>query len=498
MSEQPIEQLMNDGIRPGPRSRRHSRGRDRRAHAVLDEAIHLLGQRGFTAADEEAIDLLDTAGAIGQSDGGRVRLRAGFLRKALCRVPSAFNLFDREGRKVRTLAGGIGRPQEGALHATLAEADAVVEDRDRSPRAPTVAEVPDLAASLARVREFDILGCTPCPSGIPRPLGEIYRLYWGILNSSRPHLLRPRHTESLSGLQNLLSALRGSDQDAENKPLIIVEALAIEPLEWDRPACRILIDCARHGIPVAPVPVAPVLATAESVAPVSATAAAATPVLRSAAPALPQGMKKPRPSRAPEAWALETVATALAGLLIHQLARDQAPLLWGLPLIQPFTQSPEFTDAWRLCLAAGEQLGLPSLATSAAHPHPRPGAREEPPGPLPEFPDDAIALWAVQAELCGAAVVAWGGQSGGGNHLSHRGLERGAALIPEIRRAGALLTEATGLGRKAVARAAGERARPHARPRVTSETREALAAVVRQERSRHDVGDLPLRLDEEP
>lgn len=462
MSEQPIEQLMNDGTRPGPRSLRHSRERDRRAHAVLDEAIHLLGQRGFTAADEEAIDLLDTAGAIGQSDGGQVRLRAGFLRKALCRVPSAFNLFDREGRKVRTLTGGIGRPQEGALHATLAEADAVVEDRDRSPKAPTVAEVPDLAASLARVREFDILGCTPCPSGIPRPLGEIYRLYWGILNSSRPHLLRPQHTESLSGLQNLLSALRGSDQDAENKPLIIVEALATEPLEWDRPACRILIDCARHGIPVAPVPVAP------------------------------------RPSRAPEAWALETVATALAGLLIHQLARDQAPLLWGVPLIQPFTQSPEFTDAWRLCLAAGEQLGLPSLATSAAHPHPAPGAREEPPGPLPEFPDDAIALWAVQAELCGAAVVAWGGQSGGGNHLSHRGLERGAALLPEIRRAGALLAEATGLGRKAVARAAGERAGPHARPRVTSETRKALAAVVRQERSRHGVGDLPLRLDKEP
>ncbi|MCK4304402.1 MAG: hypothetical protein KAY24_09215, partial [Candidatus Eisenbacteria sp.] len=334
---------------------------DFRVHALLDEAVYVLTHRGFIAGEEEAVDLLEAAGTIQHRDGQWLILHASALRKVLDQLPSAFNLFDRQGSKVRTVSGGVGAGGNAALHATVVDTETLVwtphqaSSRGRAgtchseecsvdaacqsagrPWVPKAADLPGITSTLAGLPGFDLLGTIPPPSGMPRPLGQILRVYLALLYSSKAQLIRPRDGVVLGDLGDLLCALRGSVAAVEEKPLVILEAIASEPLKWNAVACRVLIDGARRGFPVAPVAALP----RDGEGPQPLPAADTDRQLE--APEGVTGTANP-PWEAPGSWAAESVATLLAAALIHQLARERAPLLWGVPFIQPLALSPSWS-----------------------------------------------------------------------------------------------------------------------------------------------------------
>jgi hypothetical protein len=352
-------------------------GRAQWAENVLDEAIHRLGQGGLLIEEAEAVDLLESSGALRAREGSQVWFRSPFLRKTLTRLPAAFNLFDRDRQKVATLAGGEG--MGGALHASVAA----------GPPSASVAPE-DLISSIEQEASqfaFDIQGAWPPARGLPPVLADLQRLALGFQATARPQLLRPREPEALDGLGELLVALCGSRQGVEERPPVILEAIG----DWGflgRTASHTLINGARQGLP---------------------TAMVAAPPADSSVPA--------------EDWLSETVATGIAGATIHQLARQGAPLLWGLPFVQGCSRSPSWSQVWRAGLDVGHRLGLPVLVTlwpSAA--------------PLDALP----ALWAADAEACGASVMAWGGCPLGPEERRIDRLKQDGAMLEEVRRLGLL------------------------------------------------------------
>lgn len=267
--------------------------------ALLDQAIRLLDQVGFIPEDEEVFDLLTTANALRRREGERALLRPAFLHRLLGDLPAAFSLFNRDGAKVGTLSGGEVPHGDALLATTPARGEL-----SRS----AWSEITE--ASCAAIG-FDVIGSPPAAADLPRPLGDLFAICVGTLRSGRPQLVRLGDPESIDGVRAYLSALRGSPREAELKPHLIVEAQADALLHWPPLACRILIDGARQGVPIAvvgPVPSEPVAA----------------------------------------------VATLLAGVLIGQLARRQSPVLWGIPL--------HAAPGWRHCHAVGRQLHLPQLS----------------------------------------------------------------------------------------------------------------------------------------
>lgn len=370
---------------------------------LLDQAVRLLDQQGFVPGDEEVFDLLTTANALRQREGDRALLRPAFLHRMLTDLPSAFSLFDRDGTKVASLAGSSAGPLGDALLAT----------------APAGGELPNPAwaeittASLATVG-FDLLGSPPALTGIPRPLADLLTVCIAAARSGRPQLVRIGHPESLDGIRTFLSALRGSPREAEMRPIVILEAHSDEMLHWPPLACRILIDGARQGIPTAPV-----------------------------------GPSATEPVGA--------VATLLAGILIHQLARREAPVMWGIPL--------ELTGGCRLCHLAGRQLGLPQLATRTR-----------------TSPAHASPLEALQALISGAALIAWSGAL----MASSGQLLRDAAHAPEILKTARLLAPAEQWAdpRVSSARDIETRLVRQAPRPADSALREALGALLQREAER--------------
>ncbi len=312
---------------------------------LLDEAIELLHRRGFAAGDGEVVDLLASHNALVDRSDERVRIRPALLREMLSNVPSGFNLHDRSGRKVRTLAGGADLEPGPPMQATtLPSTNPVAPER-----------LPDLCRDQAEGGGFDILGEPACPGHLPGPLGDLYPFFWGMLTSRRPRLLRPRDPEVLDGLRSLMSVLRGSPQKALETPFVVVESIAAHSLVWPPAACRILIDGARRGLPVAVVtPPAPARATKD------------------------------------EAWVIEAAAMGIAGVTIHQLARGDAPVLWGVPFVQPMAPTPEARGAWRALIAVGDLIGMPTHVTLLSR------SRSN------------ADLWAAEAALAGVSLIAWG------------------------------------------------------------------------------------------
>jgi hypothetical protein len=146
--------------------------------------------------------------------------------------------------------------------------------------------------------------------------------------------------------------------------------------------------------------------------------------------------------------------------------------------VQPLALGEPWLHAWRLGFAVGELLGLPALATF---------------GPAPVGQAQGAPLWATQAGLCGAGLIAWGGHARDRDALDLTRIREDATLCASLREAVALAG-----GRPATAwwRSGGGARRRVAQSAVAElppALGRELARIVRREGNRLGVADLALR-----
>ncbi len=402
--------------------------------AHLDEAIDLLAQRGAHFADAEARDLLVSADAL-QAKSDPPTLRPRCIRAALSALPTAFALFNRAGRKVGTVAGGFGphrRPLcASAVSENPASAAAVPPEAPASRGGDTAPSLAAAITALDQLTGLDLIGQAPAPTDAAPEIAEIYRFYAGLRLSQKPQIARLAEAESLDCIRNLLQVVRRKRAAAEAKPLLILEAAADEPLIWNRTACRVLIDAARGGIPVAIV------------------------------------LPAPSEERTAGDASVAAIATGLAALAVHQLARRGAPLLWGVPLrdLGPYRQ--EAREQWRRLYEAGTALELPILATRhGLHP--------------------AGTAAAFQAACAGADLIAFAGiDRQGGFSIARAGQDH--HQVAELHAARALAPGGAAAP-EPLPRPVSRQAAPSLHPDLAT----GLAAVLRREAARRGVPVPPL------
>lgn len=391
------------------------------AERLIDCALAQIDHEGVRLPDSDTRETLDASGACRPGEGARLRLYQGFLRRSLESLPSAFGLHDRCGRRVHSPAGGFGPARTACLHATLTGATMLRGPAGGAADPPAGARLP--LDPGTGVGAFDLTGCSPPPHDSSAAYGDLHRLLSNLIASPAPQLLRPRSPAVLAALGPFLSALRGSPTEAEARPYVVCEAVARTSDAWDGDACRTLAAAARLAIPVAPVPAPP--AAGEALA----------------------------------EWTVRATVALVVALVVHRCHRRDAPVLWGVPLLQQHAPGPDALRALGLMLAAGRKLGLPTLVTVVAPPGGSPRAGELAP------------LWALQAAARGAGLVAWGGACEDGRVLDLGRLAEHARLVAEMR---GVTADAPARGRSvaeteagpAVGRpGAGGEARPPAGPR---------------------------------
>jgi trimethylamine---corrinoid protein Co-methyltransferase len=257
---------------------------------IVDEALVLLERQGLFIENPEAFRLLSAAGA--RADGATLRVRFGrdLVLDCLASTPSSVTLYDRDGGTAHFVGGDEIHFDPGSAgvamldHGTQEERKAVTRD---------LVDFHRLVETLEHIH-FQSTGLIS--SDVPAAVSDCYRLYLTLLLSGKPVVTGTFRVESFKPMKDLLVAVRGGDAELARKPLAIFDACPSPPLKWSNLTAQSLIDSARAGIPSELISMG--MTGATSLATITGTL-------------------------------VQHVAENLGGLIICQLARRGAPVIFG-------------------------------------------------------------------------------------------------------------------------------------------------------------------------
>jgi trimethylamine--corrinoid protein Co-methyltransferase len=257
---------------------------------IFDEVRTVLAEIGIEVQDDEAKALLADHGASMDGEDGRVRITPEMVDRAVESVPSAFELFDVLGARTHDFSGAD-------LHFTPASSAIQVLDRATGEaRSPVTADYLTYAKVVAGLPGIHAQSTAFIPSDVDPRIADAYRLFLSLSVCEKPVVTGAFSGEGFALMRDLLLSVRGTERALQEKPLAIFTCCPTSPLKWTHDGAANLMDCARAAIPVEIVPV-----------PLSGFMAPVTMV----------------------GTLIQHTAEVLSGVVIGQLTRPGAPMLFG-------------------------------------------------------------------------------------------------------------------------------------------------------------------------
>ncbi|MCS7306862.1 MAG: trimethylamine methyltransferase family protein [Thermoguttaceae bacterium] len=257
---------------------------------IVAEAIYLLDTLGVEIHNPQAVDLLASHGARISPDRFRVYLSEDLVRRAISSAPRSFRLFDVLGNQTHDFT-------PDAVYFTPASAALYFLDYPSGQvRRPTTEDYIRYVRLVEQLQHIASQSTAMVPADVPAEISDAYRLFLSLLYGRKPVVTGAFSAEGFGLMRDLQLMVRGSQEELEAKPLTIFSACPTSPLRWSYGPSQNLLDCARHGIPVELI---------------------AMPLSGFQAPVSLVGTL------------IQHTAETLSGLVLSQLARPGAPVLYG-------------------------------------------------------------------------------------------------------------------------------------------------------------------------
>ncbi|MBV6467330.1 MAG: Glycine betaine methyltransferase [Anaerolineales bacterium] len=297
---------------------------------ILDEAFQLMLKPGIKVQYAEARQLLAAAGADVDEAAEVARIPEKLVRAALETVPHEFFLHDRRGQPKVQYGGD-------AVHFDPGSSGVHILDPETGEHRPS--ETRDLAR-LVKVTEmlpqYDAQSTAVVCNEVPKEIGDLWRLYVVLMLSEKPIVTGAFSNQNPQTMFDMLALFSGGRDGLAAKPTAIFDVCPSPPLVWSSFGAGNLIQLARAGVP------------AEIVAMPLAGAGAPVTLLGSI---------------------VQHAAECLSGIVIHQLAKPGAPIVWGgAPTIFDMRKGSTPMGAIETAMIdagyaqVGKSLGLPTHA----------------------------------------------------------------------------------------------------------------------------------------
>ena len=257
---------------------------------IVEEGFLLLGREGVFVENREARSLLRGAGQDVDESTGRVRIGRALIETCLASTPGRITLYDRSGERAYDVGGDEVHFDPGSAavrildHATQRERKAGTRDLVEHAR------VADACGSV----HFQSTAIVA--SDVPEVVADSFRMLVGLQYSAKPMVTGTFRVQGFRPMLEMLAAVRGGSEELRRKPLAIFDACPSPPLKWSELTAQSLIDAARAGIPSELISMG--LTGATSPVTIAGTL-------------------------------VQHVAETLSGLVICQLARSGAPVIFG-------------------------------------------------------------------------------------------------------------------------------------------------------------------------
>lgn len=255
---------------------------------ILEEAKMILETQGVFIENQEAIDIFNKNGI--NHDGLRYFIPPDLINKCLNTVPSEITLYDREGNEHISLKGDNVNYDPGSA------AIFILDEETGDIREGTSKDFIRFSKVVEQLKYIDAQSTALIYNDVPKDAQDWHRLYLALSNCYKPVVTGTFRKESFSIMREILLACRLSEDDLARKPLAIFDACPSPPLKWSDLTTQSLIDAAKSMIP------------SEFVSMPLAGASAPITLIGSIT---------------------QHCAECLAGVVIAQLTKRGAPLIWG-------------------------------------------------------------------------------------------------------------------------------------------------------------------------
>lgn len=263
---------------------------NRKVERILAEAYAVLEKVGVLIENEEAIKLLESAGAEVDRNNRKAYFSLPLIEQCVKSAPSAIIIFDRNEQPAMQLAGNNIHFDPGSAALTI------LDWKTQRQRKPVTTDLINLSRLTHFLNNLAAQSTGLISSDVPQEIADRYRLFIALQNSTKPVVTGTFALDAFDSMKAMLIAVRGSAENLRQKPLAIFDCCPSPPLKWSNLTCQNLIDCARAGIP------------AELVS---------MPLTGATSPGTIAGAL------------VQHAAESLSGVVIHQLAQPGSPIIWG-------------------------------------------------------------------------------------------------------------------------------------------------------------------------
>jgi trimethylamine--corrinoid protein Co-methyltransferase len=255
---------------------------------ILDEAKSILQTQGVFIENREAAELLQKVGL--KEKNSRFFIPSDIIERCLKSVPNEIKLYDREGQNNLTLGGDQINYDPGSA------AILILDEETGEIRNAQAADFIRFSKIVEHLTYIDAQSTALIYQDVPKSAQDWHRLYLALVNCYKPVITGTFRKESFSIMRELLLTCRNSEKELADKPLAIFDACPSPPLKWSDLTTQSVIDAAKSMIP------------SEFVSMPLAGASAPITLLGSIT---------------------QHCAESLAGVVIAQLAKKGAPIIWG-------------------------------------------------------------------------------------------------------------------------------------------------------------------------
>ncbi|MFC2164421.1 trimethylamine methyltransferase family protein [Acidobacteriota bacterium] len=257
---------------------------------IVEEAFVLLEREGVFIENKEALSLFEEAGMKVDASSQSVHITSQLIEDSLSSTPSTIKMYDRDVKHEYILGGDEVHFDPGSVAVTILDSESQAERKAVTQDLIRYTHLTDCLEHL----HFQSTGILS--TDVSEAIADSYRMYIGLQYSTKPMVTGTFRVEGFRPMHQMLVAVRGSEKALAEKPLAIFDACPSPPLKWSNLTAQSLIDSARAGIPSELIPMG--MTGATSPATLSGTL-------------------------------VQHVAENLSGLVICQLAKKGAPVIFG-------------------------------------------------------------------------------------------------------------------------------------------------------------------------
>jgi trimethylamine--corrinoid protein Co-methyltransferase len=256
---------------------------------IHESSLDVLMKVGVTIRSDAALKLLEQGGAAVDYQKNLAKIPNHLLEEVVKWAPSNIVLFDRD-RKGSLNHGGNNSYVWSGNHGTY-----VLTSGSGKRRIATLDDVAKFARLADALENVHVVGIQTIPQDVPREYADLKSAEVMFNNTSKHVFFNQSESAVAAATLDLAQAVLG-DEELEKYPIMTSLVDPTTPLAWGKDAVEILIDSSRRGVPciVASCP------TTGGTAPITM---AGTLVVQN--------------------------AEILSGILINQLARRGAPVIYG-------------------------------------------------------------------------------------------------------------------------------------------------------------------------